>query len=91
MSRHLVKTGRDSRDELANLTRSILKDVLFENFLPGEGCYLRRQSDDETKIGFIRLNDAINYQYVVRIRNSKTEYRYVSVEALIKDGWRVDQ
>jgi hypothetical protein len=91
MSKQMVRRFADSRDDLAEKTRSILKNVVFENFLQGEGCYLRKKANGSAPlIGYIALNEAINYRYVVHIRNSREEFRYPSVEELIRDGWRVD-
>lgn len=65
--------------------------MVFEDFLQGEGCYLRKQDAEESPvIGYIRLNDAINYRYVVHFLNSNGEIRYRTVDELINDGWRAD-
>jgi len=75
---------------LLDRTRDVLENLTVSAFSRPEGCCLK---NSDGRFGTIALNDALNGNYLVRLRGDDAEnaiLQYDSMEMLIADGWVVD-
>ncbi|MCZ8344401.1 MAG: hypothetical protein O9301_15310 [Leptospira sp.] len=73
--------------ELQELTRNVLENLPIPSFAKG---YTIVKSLGHGH-GKIDVNDALNYQYVIRkIETNEIIFRFQSIEDLLHSGWAID-
>ena len=76
--------------ELIEITRDILYNMPFKNFISPEGCYMK---NIDGIFGSISLENAMNNNWVIHITKGEEvnqTAKFDSIDSLISAGWVVD-